>query len=69
MRNLLKLLYTYNNLILFVLLEGLAIFLIAENNQFQGTKITQFSQGLSGSFYKKLDNFKVYFSLKETNES
>jgi len=47
----------------------LAIFLIAENNQFQGTKITQFSQGLSGSFYKKLDNFKVYFSLKEANET
>jgi rod shape-determining protein MreC len=68
MRNLLKLLYAYNNLILFVLLEGLAIFLIAENNQFQGTKITQFSQGLSGSFYKNLDNFKVYFSLKQTND-
>jgi rod shape-determining protein MreC len=67
MRNLLKLLYAYNNLILFVLLEGLAIFLIAENNYFQGTKLTQFSESVSGSFYKKIDNFKVYFSLKETN--
>jgi rod shape-determining protein MreC len=67
MRNLLKLLYAYNNLILFVLLEGFAIFLIAENNNFQGTKLTQFSQGISGSFYKTLDNFQVYFSLKETN--
>jgi rod shape-determining protein MreC len=68
MRNLLKLLYAYSNLILFVLIEGLAIFLIAENNHFQGTRITQFSQNISGSFYKKIDNFKVYFSLKEANE-
>jgi len=68
MRNLLKLLYAYHFLILFVLLEGFALFLIIQNNHFQRVKITQFSNAFSGSFYKQTDNFKAYFSLKETNQ-
>jgi len=69
MRNLLKLLYAYHFLILFILLEGFALFLIAENNHFHRSRMMAFSQGISGNLYKQIDNFKSYLSLKETNQA
>jgi len=69
MRNLLKLLYAYHFLILFILLEGLALFLIIENNHFQRSRMLEFSQGISGGLYKQVDNFKSYLALKETNQA
>jgi len=68
MRNLLKLLYAYYFLILFIVLEGLSLFLIIQNNQFQRARFIQLAQSVSGNLYGKIDNFKAYISLKETNK-
>jgi rod shape-determining protein MreC len=68
MRNLLKLLYAYHFHILFVLLEGIALLLVVQNNHFQRASAIQFSSAVSGSFHKKMDNLKVYLSLRETNQ-
>ncbi len=67
MRNLLKLLYAYNFLILFIVLEGFALVLIIQNNQFHRAKFVQFAQGVSGNLFGKITNFKAYVSLKEAN--
>lgn len=69
MRNLLKLLYAYYFLILFIVLESFSLFLIVENNQFQRAKFIQFAQNVSGNLYGKIDNFKAYLSLKEANRA
>jgi rod shape-determining protein MreC len=69
MRNLLKLLYAYYFLILFIVLECFSLFLIVENNQFQRAKFIQFAQNVSGNLYGKIDNFKAYLSLKEANRA
>jgi rod shape-determining protein MreC len=68
MRNLLKLLYAYYFVILFIFLECLSLFLIIENNQFQRAKFIQFAQNVSGSIFGTIDNFKAYLSLKEANK-
>jgi rod shape-determining protein MreC len=67
MRNLLKLLYAYHFLILFIALEFLSLFLLVENNNFQRAEFIRFSRSVSGSIYAKIDNLKVYLSLRETN--
>ena len=68
MRNLLKILYAYHFLILFIVLESLSLILILENNQFQRAKFIQFAQSVSGNLYGNIDNFKAYLSLKEANK-
>ena len=45
MRNLLNFLARYNNLILFLLLEGIALFLIITENNYHNTR---FSKGVRG---------------------
>ncbi|MDP4209534.1 MAG: rod shape-determining protein MreC [Bacteroidota bacterium] len=68
MQNLLKFLYTYSFLILFLILEGVSIFLMVENNNFQRASYLQIAQTVTGKFYEQADNIKVYFSLRANNE-
>jgi len=67
MRNFLNLLYKYYNILLFLFLEGVALFLIIQNNSFHRSKYIQFSTGISGSIHQKTSNLKEYFSLRSTN--
>lgn len=69
MRNLLKLLYAYYFLILFIALEGISVFLMVENNEFQRARFIQLAQNISGNLYGKIDNFKAYLSLKDANKA
>jgi rod shape-determining protein MreC len=69
MRNLLKLLYAYHFLLLFIALEIIcAIFLFRYNN-YHSASFASTSKALSGSLYKQVTDFEVYLSLRETNEA
>ncbi len=67
MRNFLNLLYKYHYFLLFLFLEGFALFLIIQNNSFHRAKYLEFSTGFSGGAYKQISGLKQYFSLKGTN--
>lgn len=68
MRNLLKLLYAYHFLLLFIALEIICIILLFTYNNYHSAKFANSAQVASASIYKQVNNLKVYFSLKETNE-
>lgn len=67
MRNFLNLLYRYHNILLFLFLEGFALFLIIQNNSFQRSKYIEFSTSFSGGIFKQVSSLKQYFSLSKTN--
>jgi len=67
MRNFLNLLYKYYNILLFLFLEGLALFLIIQNNNFHRSKYIQFSSGVTGGVYQEVSSFKMYFQLRKSN--
>jgi rod shape-determining protein MreC len=67
MRNLLNFLVRYNNLIIFLLLEGIAIILLAGGNKYHNTIITKGILGVTTGFEERVSNVRSYFSLRETN--
>lgn len=67
MRNFLNLLYKYHYLLLFLFLEGFALFFLIRNNSYHRAKYREFSVVASGKIFTLISNFEVYFSLKETN--
>lgn len=69
MRNLLKLLYAYHFLILFLFLEGFSLFLIAKGSSFHHAKFIESSNAFAGSIYKRRDKIKSYLSLREVNQN
>lgn len=52
---------------LFLFLEGLALFLIFQNNSYHRSKYVQFSSGVSGGFAQQVSNLKQYFGLRKAN--
>lgn len=69
MRNLLKLLYAYHFLILFLFLEGFSLFLIIKGSNFHHARFIESSNAFAGSIYKRRDKIKSYLSLKIVNEA
>lgn len=67
MRNFLNLIYRYRNILLFLFLEGFALFLIVQNNSFQRAKYIEFSTGFSGGIFRQVSGIKQYFSLRSDN--
>lgn len=67
MRNLLNFLVRYNNLIIFLLLEGIAIILLTGGNKYHNAVITKGIRGVTTGFEEKVSNVRSYFSLGETN--
>lgn len=67
MRNLLKLLYTYNYLILFLVLEGFSLFLVIEGSEFHHARFVNSTRSFSGAFFVKMNELNSYFGLKEQN--
>lgn len=68
MRNLLKLLYAYHFLILFLALEGFSLFLIIKGSEFHQARFIQASNAFSGSLYNRVDKINNYLSLGYANE-
>jgi len=67
MRNLLKLLYAYHFLILFIILESFSLFLIIQGSTFHHARFINSSRALTGSIYSTLDDIKSYIGLKQEN--
>lgn len=69
MRSLLRFLIRYHAFILFLLLEVLAIILVAQFNSFHKAKLFKIRHVILGGISKKYDNYASYFSLSKENKA
>jgi rod shape-determining protein MreC len=69
MRNLLNFLARYNNLIIFLFLEGIAIYLISTRNNYHNSRLVNSVRGVTYGIEQKINNTKSYLSLHEINEN
>jgi rod shape-determining protein MreC len=68
MRNLLNFLARYNNLIIFLLLEGIAFYMLTHDNGYHNSRIVNGVRGVTNGFEKRIYNTKSYLSLRDINE-
>lgn len=68
MRTLLRFIQKYSNLLLFLLLEMVAIALIFQNSAYQRSRLMGLNRQISGYIFSKVDGAREYFSLRDTNE-
>src|SRR5512133_1895329 len=68
MRNLLNFLARYNNLIIFLLLEGIAFYMLTHDNGYHNSRLVNAVRGVTRGFEKKIYNTKSYLSLRDVNE-
>ncbi|NJK96183.1 MAG: rod shape-determining protein MreC [Bacteroidales bacterium] len=69
MRNLLKILYTYHFLLLFIALEVISVIMIVQNNNYHSAAYASKAKAISGSIYATINEFKEYLSLKDANKA
>ena len=69
MRNLLNFIAKYNNLIIFLILEGIAFFLLSTGNNYHNTKVVKGIRGLTRGIEKQLSNAGTYLHLREMGKS
>ena len=68
MRTLLRFIQKYSNLLLFLLLEIIAVILMVQGSGFQRSKLIALNRQTTGYIYSKVDGAREYFSLKEVNQ-
>jgi len=68
MRSLLNFLARYNNLIIFLFLEGIAIYFLATGNNYHNTRIVNGIKGISRGIDEKISNTQSYLNLRMVNE-
>ena len=68
MHNLLRFIKLNQFLLLFILMEGVSITLLLQNNSFQASKTVEFSTQYTSAFYNSSSSFSDYLELKETND-
>jgi len=68
MRNLLNFLAKYNNLIIFLILEGIAFYLLSTGNNYQNTRIVKGMRGVTRGVEQRISNASSYFRLREINQ-
>ncbi len=69
MRNLLRLIIRYHNIILFVILEVVAFLLLANFSIYQRARIFRLKHAVIGKLEKRFDRVSAYFSLSEENKT
>jgi rod shape-determining protein MreC len=69
MRSLLNFLARYNNLIIFLFLEGIAIYLLATGNIYHNSRIVKGVRGLTYGIEERINNTGNYLHLREINEN
>ena len=67
MRNLINILLRYHFVILFIFIEGISVFILFQNNDYQKAGFFNFSKTLGSSYYKKADALREYISLRQMN--
>jgi len=68
MYNLIQFVKKYHFILLFLLAEGVSIFLLANNNDYQGNKINSFTQKYIGSIHNSMSSIYLFFKLTKTND-
>jgi rod shape-determining protein MreC len=68
MRNLLNFLTRYTNLIVFLVLEGIALYVISTGNSYQNSMLLNAVKGVTRSIQQKIYNTSSYLSLHDINE-
>lgn len=68
MRNLLNFLARYNNLIIFLVLEGIAFYLLSTRNSYHNSRLVNSIRGMTHGFEQRINNTRSYLSLREINE-
>jgi rod shape-determining protein MreC len=69
MRNVFLFIWRSYFLLLFLLLEGISIFLLVQNNSFQRASFINSSNLVSASIFSKVNNVTEYLHLQVTNEA
>jgi len=67
MRNLLNFLARYINLILFILFEGIALYLVINSNSYHNSHVINGIRGITRVAEEKITNIKNYLRLHEIN--
>lgn len=68
MRSLLNFLLRYKTLILFLLLEGVALIMLTSSHNYHQSLTTDFARGITGRISGMLVKGKSYLTLREVNE-
>jgi rod shape-determining protein MreC len=69
MRNLLSFLARYNNLIIFLFLEGVSFYFLSTRNNYHNTQVVNGIRSLTHGFEERISNATTYFNLRGINES
>lgn len=69
MRTLIRFIVRYQFLLLFLLLEGISVWMLASRNYYQRAAFGNVSRGLSGTIYERIEGSKQYLRLAQTNEA
>lgn len=69
MRNLLNFLIRYNYWLVFLLLQGISLFLLFRFNNYQHSVFFTSANGIIGYIYETTGSIAAYFNLKETNDA
>src|SRR5450759_516308 len=69
MRNLLNFLTRYNNLIIFLFLEGIAFYLLTTGNNYHNSRLLNSVMGMTRGIEKRINNTRSYLSLHQINEN
>ncbi len=69
MRNLLTFIAKYNNLIIFLILEGIAFSLLTSGNSYHNTRIVKGTRGLTRRIEQRASNARTYFRLREIGQT
>lgn len=69
MRSLLNFLARYNNLIIFLILEGVSLYFVASRNSYQNTRILFAVRSFTYGIEEKINNTRNYLNLREINKN
>jgi rod shape-determining protein MreC len=69
MRNLLNFLAKYNNLIIFLILEGISFYLLTTGNTYHNTQIVKGVRSLTKGLDERISNARNYFHLRDINRT
>jgi rod shape-determining protein MreC len=69
MRSLLNFLARYNNLIIFLILEGLSIYFIATRNNYQNTRVLFGIRSVTQGIELRISNTRSYLNLRNINKN
>jgi rod shape-determining protein MreC len=69
MRSLLNFLARYNNLIIFIILEGIAFYLLTTGNNYHNTRIVKGFRGITEGIEERINNTRNYLHLRDINEN